>query len=184
VPFLRPLRPTEYDRENVDTPQEILWGNMMSGQRNLFLQKLVSTTDLDKRPKANTPHFVTGVSFSFIPFTSRFTDIALPDLGNNSPQNQRMLQDTRRDEKFLFYVPGRETQPPEPPEPRRKCSCATAFFALNSKALLTFQAHLDIDRQRRRDTNEPCSNVCLSACLLFSRVIHFFLRGMAKCYRK
>jgi len=81
VPLLRPLNSTEYSRENVDTAQEILWGNMMSGQRNLFLQKLVSSTDLDKRSKANTPHFVTGVSLSFIPFTSRLTTSSSPRNG-------------------------------------------------------------------------------------------------------
>jgi len=124
VPFLRPLSSTDYSRENIDTSQEIQWGNMMSGQRNLFLQKLVSTTDLDKRPKVNTPHFVTGVFISFILFAPEFTEIALPEVGNNPSQK---LQDSRRDEKFLFYVPGRETHPPEPSEPRRKCSYTTAF---------------------------------------------------------
>lgn len=160
VPYLRPLTSTEYSRENVDTAQEILWGNMMSGQRNLFLQKLVSTTDLDKRSKANTPHFVTGVSLSFIHFPSRLMIVAPPDMGNNPSRNQRLLQDSRRDERFLFYVPGQETQPPQPSEPRRKCSITTALFSLNSEGFLALQAHMDIDHQHPRDTNAPCSNVC------------------------
>ncbi|KIM48019.1 hypothetical protein M413DRAFT_22581 [Hebeloma cylindrosporum] len=105
IPYLRPLTATEYSRENVDTAQEILWGNTMSGLRNLFLQKLVSTADHEKRSKTNTPHFVT----------------ALPESGSNPSRNQRLLQDSRRDERFLFYVPGQETQPPQPSESRRKC---------------------------------------------------------------
>jgi Ino eighty subunit 1 len=61
IPLLRTLSIAEHDRENVDTREEIEWGNNMSLQRNLFLQKLVVEPDRVKnKPHA---HYVTG-SFS------------------------------------------------------------------------------------------------------------------------
>lgn len=58
---MRRLTPAEYERENVDTPEEIQWGNMMSAQRNRFLQRLVTSIEVDRKAKASTaPHFVTG----------------------------------------------------------------------------------------------------------------------------
>lgn len=59
APRIRQLSPREAARENVDTEDEIVWGNQMSYQRNLFLRKLVSSMDGDKKGKA-TPHFVPG----------------------------------------------------------------------------------------------------------------------------
>ncbi|PPQ69060.1 hypothetical protein CVT25_004236 [Psilocybe cyanescens] len=61
IPFLRQLSQAEYRRENVDTQEEIHWGNRMSNQRNLFLQRLVATNEGDKKAKASAPHFVTGL---------------------------------------------------------------------------------------------------------------------------
>ena len=52
-------------------------------------------------------------------------------MGSNPPRNQHLLQDSHRDERFLFYVPGQEAQPPQQPEPRRKYSAA--FFSLKLK---------------------------------------------------
>ncbi|KDR85187.1 hypothetical protein GALMADRAFT_233865 [Galerina marginata CBS 339.88] len=60
IPQLRQLSTAEYQKENVDTPEEIQWGNMMSNQRNLFLQKLVSSIEVEKKARASAPHFVTG----------------------------------------------------------------------------------------------------------------------------
>lgn len=59
APLLRTLTDGEAEKENVDTQEEIEWGNMMSGQRNAFLQRLVST-DQDKKSKPPAPHFVPG----------------------------------------------------------------------------------------------------------------------------
>ena len=57
VPMMRKLTPTEYERENIDTPGEIEWGIKMSQQRNQFLQKLVIEADKKAKPHA---HYVTG----------------------------------------------------------------------------------------------------------------------------
>ncbi len=60
APYIRPLSAREAARENVDTEDEIIWGNMMSNQRNIFLHKLVSSMENDKKAKPAAPHFVPG----------------------------------------------------------------------------------------------------------------------------
>ncbi|PPR01610.1 hypothetical protein CVT24_005761 [Panaeolus cyanescens] len=92
IPTLHRLSSAEYARENVDTPEEIEWGQMMSNQRNIFLQKLVSATDKDRPVKTSAPHFVAGSSESV--YTPRATR-------HNS-------QDAK---DFLFYVPSKDAQP-------------------------------------------------------------------------
>lgn len=57
APALRRLTKAEYNRENVDTPDEIEWGQNMTYQRNVFLQKLVIEADKKAKPHA---HYVTG----------------------------------------------------------------------------------------------------------------------------
>jgi Ino eighty subunit 1 len=64
IPNLRRLTVAQYESENVDTREELEWGNMMSNQRNVFLQKLVSSTEMEKKAKTGAPHFVTGTLFS------------------------------------------------------------------------------------------------------------------------
>jgi Ino eighty subunit 1 len=58
APLLRKISKTEKARENVDTREEIEWGKKMSAERNMFLQKLVSQTEMDKKPRA--PYFISG----------------------------------------------------------------------------------------------------------------------------
>lgn len=60
IPLLRKLTAAEHESENVDTQEEIEWGNNMSLQRNLFLQKLVVEPDKKNKPHA---HYVTGSLF-------------------------------------------------------------------------------------------------------------------------
>ncbi|KAK0198652.1 hypothetical protein F5146DRAFT_1131617 [Armillaria mellea] len=94
APYLRPLTQREAARENVDTEDEIIWGNMMSNQRNIFLHKLVSSMESDKKAKPAAPHFVPAAPE------------ATPSVGH------RTGQDPSRDEApFMFYVPGREPTP-------------------------------------------------------------------------
>jgi Ino eighty subunit 1 len=58
IPRLRRLTEAEQKLENVDTPEEIEWGQKMSSQRNTFLHKLVSSTENDKNAKnANSSSF-------------------------------------------------------------------------------------------------------------------------------
>ena len=64
IPNLRRLTVAQYESENVDTKEELEWGNIMSNQRNVFLQKLVSSTEMEKKTKTGAPHFVTGTLFS------------------------------------------------------------------------------------------------------------------------
>lgn len=51
VPWLHRINETEMRRENVDTPDEVQWGIMMSAQRDNFLQKLMSSIDAEKKAK-------------------------------------------------------------------------------------------------------------------------------------
>ncbi|KAF9036422.1 hypothetical protein BDZ89DRAFT_460570 [Hymenopellis radicata] len=91
APYIRPLSAREAARENVDTEDEIIWGNMMSNQRNIFLHKLVSSMENDKKAKPAAPHFVPEPSSSAGP--------------------RRGVDAARDDAPFMFYVPGREQTP-------------------------------------------------------------------------
>jgi hypothetical protein len=51
VPWLRRLSEEVMAQENVDTPEEIEWGKSMSEMRNIFLQKLVKSSDKEKKEK-------------------------------------------------------------------------------------------------------------------------------------
>lgn len=51
VPWLRRLSEEMMAQENVDTPEEIEWGKSMSEMRNIFLQKLVKSSDKEKKEK-------------------------------------------------------------------------------------------------------------------------------------
>lgn len=55
VPRLRRLSDAEMAAENVDTKEEIEWGKAMSTQRNLFLQRLMSSLENEKRAKNAQP---------------------------------------------------------------------------------------------------------------------------------
>ncbi|KAK0208552.1 hypothetical protein DFS33DRAFT_1304304 [Desarmillaria ectypa] len=94
APYLRPLTQREASRENVDTEDEIIWGNMMSNQRNIFLHKLVSSMESDKKSKPAAPHFV--------PAAPEPT----PSIGHRTGQ-----EPSRDEAPFMFYVPGREPTP-------------------------------------------------------------------------
>lgn len=60
APLLHRLTQSQTESENVDSPEEIAWGKKMSGLRNAFLHKLVSSIEYEKRAKASAPHFVPG----------------------------------------------------------------------------------------------------------------------------
>jgi Ino eighty subunit 1 len=107
IPTLRTLSPAEYERENVDTEEEIEWGNAMSHQRNLFLQYLMDDSEKKTKPHA---HYVTGVQFLSHFFSCHgFIHFFYIESGNNMPRSQRQLLDEPADERsFLFYVPSQE----------------------------------------------------------------------------
>ncbi|KAF8203080.1 hypothetical protein BJ912DRAFT_1138195 [Pholiota molesta] len=122
VPSMRRLTPAEYARENVDTPEEVQWGNMMSAQRNRFLQRLVTSIEVDRKAKASTaPHFVT-------------------ETGNNLPRSQRQEPSLAQDDPaFLFYVPS--TQPdPGQPQPKRSYHGHTATASERQERSMLEQA--------------------------------------------
>jgi len=94
APLLRRLTKSQLASENVDSPEEISWGKKMSGLRNSFLHKLVSSIEYEKRTKASAPHFVAAASEP-----------------NSSMRRtrQRTGQEMFKDEgAFMYYVPPRE----------------------------------------------------------------------------
>ncbi|KAF8167910.1 hypothetical protein B0H34DRAFT_683630 [Crassisporium funariophilum] len=99
IPTLHRLTMHDYENENVDTQEEIQWGSQRSHERNIFLQKLVSSIETEKKNKAGAPHFVT-VS-------------AAPEMAPSSSRSQRTGQEQLKDERqFLHYVPSQESLPP------------------------------------------------------------------------
>ncbi|ESK98397.1 hypothetical protein Moror_147 [Moniliophthora roreri MCA 2997] len=99
APFLRPLSDAEMAKENVDTREEIEWGKRMSGQRNIFLHKLVSSLEDEKKSKAAAPHFVPEPQSATQPSSSR-----------TRPQ-RRGYEPAREETGFMYYVPGEERSP-------------------------------------------------------------------------
>ena len=113
TPRLRTLSPVDYQRENIDTEEEIEWGNTMSHERNVFLQKLIDESDKKTKPHA---HYVTG---EILPPSFKesltFLSLLILETGNNMPRSQRQLLDEPADERsFLFYVPSKEAEPEQP----------------------------------------------------------------------
>jgi len=119
IPALRTLSPVE--RENIDTEEEIEWGNTMSHHRNMFLQRLIVESDKKTKPHA---HYVTGGDFSFALHSSNHSFFFTIETGNNMPRSQRQLLDEPADERsFLFYVPSQEVEPEQP----QKCKPFSIF---------------------------------------------------------
>ncbi len=112
APYLRPLSQREAARENVDTEDEIIWGNMMSNQRNIFLHKLVSSMESDKKAKPAAPHFVPGNMSPFSAPCFELTSVSAAAPEATPSVGHRTGQEPSRDEApFMFYVPGREPTP-------------------------------------------------------------------------
>ncbi|KAL1739095.1 hypothetical protein HDZ31DRAFT_77850 [Schizophyllum fasciatum] len=99
APRMRVLSQADARRENVDPPEEVEWGLRMSAQRNLFLQKLVSTDTENKKSKDN-PYFISGA----------------PEPGPSARREAHgNLVKAGKDGPFMYYVPRRaETERPEP----------------------------------------------------------------------
>lgn len=87
VPWLHRLTEEEMAQENVDTPDEIEWGKAMSAQRNLFLQRLVHSTEKEKKVKAAAS-------------ASKLTE---PTSGRSRPS--RSQQEGTRDKPYIHYLP-------------------------------------------------------------------------------
>ncbi|KAF5337135.1 hypothetical protein D9611_003358 [Ephemerocybe angulata] len=117
APSLRTLSAEEQGKENVDTPEEIQWGRIMSARRNTFLQQLVTSIEQEKKTGRNTQPLFISVT---------------PETGVGR-RSQRHVYDTPSEEtSFLFYVPkngpnplnapaapprAEEQEPQEEPEP-------------------------------------------------------------------
>ncbi|KAK7058782.1 hypothetical protein VNI00_001406 [Paramarasmius palmivorus] len=100
APFLHPLSDAEMANENVDTREEIEWGRQMSGQRNLFLHKLVSSLEDEKKKQTTGPHFVTVPQSGTQPSASR------------ARSQRRGYEPAKEETGFMYYVPGEERSPP------------------------------------------------------------------------
>jgi len=101
IPNLRRLTLAQYESENVDTKEELEWGNRMSNQRNVFLQKLVSSTEMEKKTKSGAPHFVTETA---------------PEMIQRSFSQQSDLNKVER--PFLYYIPSTQQSAPSKPQPK------------------------------------------------------------------
>ncbi|KAF9499848.1 hypothetical protein BDN71DRAFT_1410425 [Pleurotus eryngii] len=99
APLPRVLCEEEMNEENIDSPEEIAWGNMMSTQRNAFLQKLVSTMEHDKKVRSSAPHFVPEPEAETSVVTRR-------------SRTRHGLETPKDEASFMYYVPSRESAPP------------------------------------------------------------------------
>ncbi|KAJ7783486.1 hypothetical protein DFH07DRAFT_707109, partial [Mycena maculata] len=87
APLIRKLTKEEERKENVDTPEELEWGAMMSSQRNAFLNRLVSDVEKEKRYKTAVPHFVTA-----------------PPEASRRPRSF-IAEIPKEEASFMYYVP-------------------------------------------------------------------------------
>jgi Ino eighty subunit 1 len=121
VPWLHRINETEMQKENVDTEEEIQWGIMMSGQRDVFLQRLMTSIDAEKKAKPLAT--VNPTKGSFLPSsllsTTHSNDRAISEV-NYHRLRQRHLPNGEREKPFLHYVPPSREQQEEEPEPERK----------------------------------------------------------------
>ncbi|KAI4528693.1 hypothetical protein K525DRAFT_286316 [Schizophyllum commune Loenen D] len=97
APRMRVLSPAETRLENVDLPEEVKWGDMMSEQRGKFLQKLCNADQESKKNK-NSPYFISGA----------------PEPGPSARREAHgNLVKVGKDGPFMYYVP-RRTEPDRP----------------------------------------------------------------------
>ncbi|KAF8845263.1 hypothetical protein BDN67DRAFT_961559 [Paxillus ammoniavirescens] len=103
VPWLRRLTDAEMAEENVDTPEEIEWGKAMSAQRNVFLQRLVSSLENEKKAK-NT-----------------FAASSSQRVGESTSYRSRPLRqphDGPREKPYIHYMPPQRPPPVSQPAER------------------------------------------------------------------
>jgi hypothetical protein len=121
VPWLHRINEAETQRENVDTEEEIQWGIMMSGQRDTFLQRLMTSIDAEKKAKPLAT--VNPTKGSFLPSsllsTTHSNDPAVSEV-NYHRLRQRHLPNGEREKPFLHYVPPTREQQQEEAESERK----------------------------------------------------------------
>jgi len=102
---LHRINEADMQRENIDTEEEIQWGIMMSGQRDAFLQRLMTSIDAEKKAKPlATVNPTKEVNYHRL--------------------RQRHLPNGEREKPFLHYVPPTREQQQEEPEPERRRDCA------------------------------------------------------------
>jgi Ino eighty subunit 1 len=101
VPWLHRINDADMQRENVDTPEEIQWGNMMSTQRDTFLQRLMSSIDAEKKAKPTaTVNPTKEVNYHRL--------------------RQRHMPNGEREKPFLHYVPPTREQQSQAGSDRRR----------------------------------------------------------------
>lgn len=90
-------------RENVDTPEEIHFGSVMSAQRDSFLQRLMSSIDAEKKAKPMaTVNPTKGLRLSN--FGGSMAHATLAEV-NYHRLRQRHMPGGEREKPFLHYVP-------------------------------------------------------------------------------
>ncbi|KAF9243938.1 hypothetical protein BU15DRAFT_86352 [Melanogaster broomeanus] len=95
VPWLRRLTDAEMAEENVDTPEEIEWGKSMSAQRNLFLQRLVTSLENEKKAK------------NAIALSSQ----RVAESSSHRSRPPRQSYDGPREKPYIHYMPPSDLNP-------------------------------------------------------------------------
>ena len=112
APRMRVLSPAETRLENVDLPEEVKWGDMMSEQRGKFLQKLCNADQESKKNK-NSPYFISGQSSIFLSIRV-LIGAGAPEPGPSARREAHgNLVRVGKDGPFMYYVP-RRTEPDRP----------------------------------------------------------------------
>ncbi|KAJ7462660.1 hypothetical protein B0H11DRAFT_2159947 [Mycena galericulata] len=100
APIIRKLTKEDQKKENVDTPEELEWGAMMSSQRNTFLSRLVS--DVERERKSKTAVLILLSSLFFVlTFTS-----APPEASRRA--RSYIAEIPKEEASFMYYVPNRD----------------------------------------------------------------------------
>ncbi|KIO02295.1 hypothetical protein M404DRAFT_657487 [Pisolithus tinctorius Marx 270] len=112
VPRLRRLSDAETAAENVDTIEEIEWGKTMSAQRNLFLQRLVTSQENEKKAKS----------------AQAASSMQRTDSSSSRSRVVRPSGDGAREKPYIHYLPPQRSVPgSNPPELRAGGSSAHAL---------------------------------------------------------
>lgn len=103
VPRLRRLSDAEMAAENVDTVEEIEWGKTMSAQRNLFLKRLVTSQENEKKARSG----------------QATSSVQQADSSSSRPRLARPPGDGAREKPYIHYMPPQRLGlAPNPSEPR------------------------------------------------------------------
>ncbi|EJC98709.1 uncharacterized protein FOMMEDRAFT_161538 [Fomitiporia mediterranea MF3/22] len=138
VPLLPRLSPEEMRGENIDPPEEIEWGNKMCALRTSFLQRLVRTSEIERR---NRSEFTSSQVLELAPPNTRrpraprqiYTSVDTESgFRHYAPQPSPEQESSRSVRRHSPYPRPPSENVPKHPQPRQRTMFEHAFHIVST----------------------------------------------------